>query len=66
MDYELLKQLIKNSKFTIAELCEQLNINKSSFYYLISSDKFKVKDLLLIAIILNLSNEQILLLLNRG
>ena len=65
MNMELLKQYMDNSQYTRAEIAELIQMNEMTFYRRLKANNFAVNELLKIVELLNLTNDQILTILNR-
>ena len=64
MNYELFKQLIENSPVSISYICEQIELKRPTFYFQLKNKTLSVDNFLKIAKIINLSNDQIMKILN--
>ena len=66
MNNEYLNALIKQSAFTQDDIAELSGICPQTWYWRKRNNRFLISDLLAVAELLNLSDEEILRLLNRG
>lgn len=66
MNYEYLKKLIADSQYSIVEICETIGLKRGTFYFQLKNDSLSVSSLLKIAELLRLTNDQVLVILNRN
>ena len=60
MDYELFKQLIESSNYSISYICEQIEMKRPTFYFQLKNITLSVDNFLKIAKIINLSKDEIM------
>ena len=66
MDRDLLKSMIKDSIFTQEDVAELIGIPCQTYWWRVKNNRLLVSDLVAIADLLKLTDEQILSLLGRG
>lgn len=64
-NYDVLKQYIKKSPFTIEEICELIGLANQTYYFQIKNNRLSVNHLLIIADVLKLTDEQLLKILKK-